>query len=124
MDREDSSNYTQQPAVETPSEAPQVVERKKKSRLTPVLVTLFFLALIAAGAMGWLWQQEASKNVSAKSDVAVQKQKVLDLQDQLKKAQSKVDEAQSANQTDQDQTIVQSASMFVSAFQATVGKSV
>lgn len=108
MEQEDSSTYKNQPDVENrPTEtptppadpAPQVVQPKKKSRLTPVLLTLLLLALVAAGVMGWLWQQEASKAVSSKSDVAVAKQKVLDLQDQLKKAQTTKSDAATTTET-------------------------
>jgi uncharacterized protein HemX len=132
MEQEDSSTYKNQPdvenrAVETPTPpadpAPQVVERKKKSRLTPVLLTLLLLALIAAGVMGWLWQQEASKAVSSKSDVAVAKQKVLDLQDQLKKVQAKASDASTTTDTkDSDsETMIKTALAFAKAKVANTG---
>lgn len=69
MEQEDSSTYKNQPELvsqppETTAPEPTPVTPqpvKKRSKAPLVLTVLLLLALVAAGALGWLWYQQMTR---------------------------------------------------------------
>jgi cytoskeletal protein RodZ len=100
MEQENSSRYVNQPTEPSRGYEPQP---RKKSKAPVVLGTLLLLALIAAGVLGWLWQQESSKASAAQAGLESVEKKLQDVTAENNKlSETKKEEVTESKKTDND----------------------